>query len=276
MASVPIKAPTSYNAMNKTASCLSALLLPFAMQVAFAGTTPPPMTPPPEEPFVTGNLTLAYNTHFISYGQDIWQAGNDWDDALFNPSMELDFNLGKGWQAYLNLWFDVNDNSTSNISKYVQEMDVNVGVYYTMDKWKFQLGYGAWNYASQTESIIDGKISYNDGFWNPFLMLHGRVDSDLGPNFDNGLVAQVGIVPGTKLGPVSLTFPVTVSFDTDQYHGGDSGFAYASVGIGASVPLCKHTSLNLGVTFYHTEENVFPTNPDEDFFTGTAGITIAF
>jgi hypothetical protein len=262
--------------MNKTASCLSALFLPFAIQVASAGTPAPVMTPPPEEPFVTGNLTLAYETHFISYGQDIWAAGNNWDDSLFHPSLELDFNLGSGWQAYLNLWFDVNDNASTSISRYVQEMDVNVGVYYTMDKWKFQLGYGAWNYASQTESIIDGKISYSDGFWNPFLMLHGRVGADLGPSFDDGLVTQVGIVPTKKFGPVTVTLPVTVSFDTSQFHGGDSGFAYASVGLGASIPLCKHTTLNLGVTYYHTEDDVFPTNPDSDFVTGSAGVTIAF
>lgn len=262
--------------MNKTASLLSAILIPLVAQTA-AGGTPAPVPPaPPEEPFVTGNLTLAYDTHFISYGQDIWQAGNDWDDSLFHPSMELDFNLGGGWQIYLNTWFDVNDNADSSIADKVQEVDVNVGLYYTLNKWKFQLGYGAWMYASQTENIIDAKVSYNDGLWNPFVMLHGRVGADLGPSFDDGLVAQVGIAPSKTFGPVTVSLPVTVSFDTDQFHGGDSGFAYASIGLGASIPLCKHTALNLGVTFYHTEENVFPTNPDEDFFTGSAGIAISF
>jgi hypothetical protein len=89
-------------------------------------------------------------------------------------------------------------------------------------------------------------------------------------------VAQVGVVPTKKFGPVTVSAPITISFDTDQYHGGDSGFAYVSVGLGASIPLCKHTSFNLGVTYYHTEDGVFPTNPDSDFVTGTAGLTIAF
>ncbi len=262
--------------MKKLALC-SALFLPLALQVAHAGTTPPaPMSPPPApaEPFVTGNLTLTYDTHFISYGQDVWGAGNDWGDSLFHPSLELDFNLGGGWQAYLNTWFDVNDNASSSIGENVQEVDVNVGLYYTMNKWKFQLGYGAWMYGSQTEHIIDGKVTYNDGLWNPFLALHGRVGDDL--PFDTGLVAQVGIAPSKTFGKVTLSLPVVASFDTDNYHGGDSGFAYASVGLGASIPLCNHVTLNLGVTGYFTNDEVIPVNVDENFVTGSAGITIAF
>jgi len=46
--------------------------------------------------------------------------------------------------------------------------------------------------------------------------------------------------------------------------------------LGASIPICAHTTLNLGATFYHTEDDVIPGNPDEDFFTGSAGVTIAF
>jgi hypothetical protein len=235
------------------------------------GTMPPP---PAEEPFVTGNLTLAYDTHFISYGQDVWAAGNDWGDSLFHPSLEIDFNLGGGLQLYVNTWFDVNDNAVSSIGGDVQEVDVNVGFYYTKDKWKFQLGYGAWMYAEQIEHIVDAKVSYNDGLWNPFVMLHGRVADDIG--FDTGVVGQVGIVPSKTFGPVTLSLPVTVSFDTDNFHGGDAGFAYVSAGLGASIPLAKHVALNLGVTFYHTNDEVIPVNPEEDFFTGSAGVTVSF
>ncbi len=232
------------------------------------------MTPAAPEPFMTGNLTLSYNTHFISYGQDVWAAGNDWSDSLFNPSLELDFNLGGGLQFYVNTWWDINDLADSGIGGNIQEIDVNLGFYYTRDKWKFQLGYGAWMYGEQTEHIIDGKISYADGFWNPFLMLHGRVADDI--SFDTGLVTQVGIAPSKTFGKVTFAAPLTVSFDTDNYHGGDAGFAYVSAGLGASIPLFAHTTLNLGVTYYHTDDEVIPGNPDDDFVTGSAGVTIAF
>ena len=164
--------------MTKTAISLTASLLAALASAAVAGTPAPTgkapaMTPPAPEPFMTGNLTLAYDTHFISYGQDVWAAGNDWGDSLFHPSLELDFNLGGGLQFYVNTWWDINDLADSGIGGNIQEVDVNVGFYYTKDKWKFQLGYGAWMYADQVEHIVDGKISYSDGFWNPFVMLHG-------------------------------------------------------------------------------------------------------
>jgi hypothetical protein len=165
----------------------------------------------------------------------------------------------------------VNDNANAEIGKYVQELDVNVGFYYTMDKYKFQLGYGAWMYANQTESVIDFKVSYTGLYGlNPFLAIHGRPDIGDNIGLDTGVVGQLGIAPGTTLGPVALTFPVTVSFDTDGFHGGGSGFAYVSAGVAASIPVTKHISIGLAAIYYHTNDSVISTNPD------SAGFTVAF
>jgi hypothetical protein len=233
------------------------------------------ITPPVEEkPFITGNLSLFYDTHFISYGQDVWGVGNDWGEWFFHPSFELDFQITDNLQFYVNTWADVNDQIEGDIGDYVQEIDVNVGFYYTLDKFKFQLGYGSWNYASQTEHIIDGKVSYLDGLINPFVAVHGRVGIDI-PGYDEGVVAQVGVAPSTALGPVTLSFPVTVSFDTDGFHAGDGGFAYVSAGVGASIPIHKQISLSVGATYYHTQDDVIP-NADEDFVVGSAGVVFTF
>lgn len=255
---------------------LGAAIIPAAVNAGTKTDKTPVMVTPKEEPFVTGNLTVNYDTHFISYGQDIWGGGSSWNDALVHPSLELDFNLGKGLQFYVNTWMDVNDLGVTSIGKYIQEVDINVGFYYTMDKWKFQLGYGAWNYAGQTESIIDGKVSYSDGLFNPFLMLHGRVGIGSNIGLDNGLVTQVGIAPSKTWGKVTASLPITVSFDTDNFHGGNAGFAYVSAGPQFSIALSKHISANLGATYYHTNDNVISTNPASDFVLGTAGFTVAF
>ncbi|MDB6075482.1 MAG: hypothetical protein JWO89_3122 [Verrucomicrobiaceae bacterium] len=243
---------------------------------AFAGTTSAKstaaVTPAPEEPFVTGNVTVMYETHFISYGQDVWGVGNDWGEAFVHPSIELDFNLGGGLQFYLNTWADINDQGVTTIGKNVQEVDLNAGFYYTTGNWKFQLGYGAWCYGSQVESVVDAKVSYTSTL-NPFLAIHGRVADEI--PFDTGVVGQIGIAPGTKLGAVALSFPVTVSFDTDNFHGGDAGFAYVSAGVSASIPLTKHVSAIVAATYYHTNDSVIP-NPDSDFVVGSAGLTVAF
>jgi hypothetical protein len=271
---------SSQNSILRMAMTATAVIS-LGTSAASAGTTssgksPAPVAPAPEVPFVTGNLTVNYNSHFISYGQDIWAAGNSWEDALVNPSLELAFNLGGGWQFYVNTWWDINDNAPTTIGKYIQEVDVGAGFYYTMDKFKFQLGYGSWNYAEQTEHVIDAKVSYSDGLFNPFVLLHGRPAIGSNIPLDTGLVGQIGIAPGKTFGAVSLSLPITVSFDTDGFHGGDGGFAYVSAGPSASIALSKHISMNLAVTYYHTQSGVFPTNPDSDFVTGTAGFTVAF
>ena len=235
------------------------------------------VAPAPEDPFVTGNLTINYETHFISYGQDVWGIGSSWDTWFVHPSLELDFNITKNLQFYLNLWADVNDQADTNIGKYVQEIDVNVGFYYTLDKFKFQLGYGAWNYASQTESVIEGRVTYTDP-WNlsPFIALHGRVGIGSNIGFDDGLVTQFGLSPSKTWGALTLSLPITVSFDTHNYHGGDAGFAYVSAGLSASYAINKHFALNLGATYYHTDSSTIPGNPKEDFVTGLAGFTVSF
>jgi hypothetical protein len=264
-----------YNFIRSTFLCaIIACGMDGAIQAGTTSAKSPVVVAPVEPPFATGNISLFYETHFISYGQDVWGVGNDWGEWFVHPSIELDFNLGGGWQIYVNTWADINEQIEGDIGDYVQEVDLNVGVYYTMDKFKFQLGYGAWNYASQTESVLEGKVSYSDGLINPFVAVHGRVDIDL-PGYDNGVVGQVGIAPGTTLGPVAISFPITVSFDTDGFHAGDGGFAYVSAGIGASVPITKHVSLSGSVLYYHTNHSVIP-NVDDDFVFGSAGLVIAF
>lgn len=258
------------------AFAIAALMVPAsatAGEVSAKGATT--VSPAAEEkPFITGNLSLFYDTHFVLYGQDVWGVGNDWGEWFFHPSVELDFQITDSLQFYVNVWADVNDQIEGDIGDYVQEIDVNVGFYYTLDKFKFQLGYGSWNYASQTEHVIDGKVSYMDGLINPFVAVHGRAGIDI-PGYDEGVVTQVGIAPATTVGPVTLSFPITVSFETDGFHTADGGFAYVSAGVGASIPIHKQIALSIGATYYHTEDDVIP-NVDDDFLVGSAGVVFTF
>lgn len=255
-----------------TASLLSSAAL---AGTTTSGKSPSPMAPAePETPFVTGTLSLAVDTHFVSYGQDIWAAGNSFSDPLFHPLLELGFDLGGGWTAIIGTWWDVNDNAPTTIGSSIQEIDVWGGFSYAVDDWKFTLLYQSWNYAEQIEHIVDFKIAYSDGVLNPFLLLHGRVADEI--SFDTGLVTQLGIGPSKSFGKLTLGLPISVAFDTDNFHGGDAGFSFASAGVSATYAMTKNISANIGVTFYHTNDSVIPVNPDSDFFTGTAGITIAF
>lgn len=232
----------------------------------------------PETPLVSGSLTLAVNTHFISYGHDIWATGDSWSDPLFNPSLELSFDLGGGFSAILGTWWDVNDNAPSSIGNAIQEVDVWTGIAYTRGKWNFALVYQEWLYASQSERIVDFKVGY-DHWLNPSVMFHGRVDIGEQLGLDEGLVTVLGIAPGKEFESFSLSFPLNVAFDTDNYHGGDAGFSFVSLGIGADVPLTfmrGDWTFKAGVTGYHTNDDVIAVNADSEFITGTAGISLAF
>ncbi len=245
---------------------------------AIAGTSPKApasVAPPPDTPFVTGSLSLMLNTHFVSYGQDIWGAGNSFDDPLFNPSLELVFDLGGGLKGIVGTWWDVNDNATSSIGNRIQEIDVWTGLSYGVGDFTFTLLYQAWMYAEQTEHIVDLKIAYADGFLNPFLMLHGRVGIDI-PGFEEGLVTQLGIAPSKTWGDLTLTVPISVAADTDGFHSGSSGFSFASGGISLAYAISKHVSFSIGATAYYTNDSVIPTNPDDFFVTGSTGFTVTF
>jgi len=234
-----------------------------------------------EKPFLTGTLVMSVNTHFVSYGQDIWGTGNDWshNSPTFNPSIDTSMDLGKGWSGILGTWWDVNQYAESSIGDSIQEIDVWAGVGYTIDKWNFRLLYQNWMYAGQSERIVDFVVGYQH-WLNPSLTLHGRVDHDIGPDFENGLATVLGVAPGTKAGPVSFSFPVKVAFDTDGFHGGDAGFSFFSAGLDAGVPLSfipkGDWRFNAGLVFYYTNEDVIPTNPDDAFITANAGISLAF
>lgn len=238
---------------------------------------------------VSGSLALAYNTHFISYGADVWGAGTDWDDPIFNPSIELGFDLGNGFSAVLGTWWDVNNNSSgageSPIgSNQIQEVDVWAGVGYATGDWSFSLVYQEWLYAGQSERIVDFSVGYaysiGEIALDPSLTIHSRIDGGDVLNLEEGFVAVLGIAPGTQAGPVSLSFPLAVAFNTDDYHGGDSGFTFASAGVSASYPLeflkMGDWSLDVGLTGYLTSEDTTPGNPDEAFVTGSAGVSLAF
>jgi hypothetical protein len=220
------------------------------------------------------------NTHFISYGADTWGAGNNFDDALFNPSLGLAWDLGNDFSLTLGTWWDVNDNAISDIGSNVQEVDVWAGISYGGGPVEISLTYQQWYYAEETEQILDLAFGF-DLPLNPSLTLHGRL-SEGASGGDNGVVPVLGFeLPGFSLGAAEFSFPVSVAFATDAFHGGDAGFAFASAGAGVSIPLpimevMGEWALNAGVTYYYTDDMVIPNNPDESFFTGNIGIGLSF
>lgn len=263
-------------------------LLAFALVtgVASAGTTETMKTapPPPVEDVVSGVLKLDFNSHFVSYGADVWSDGASMSDMGFNPMLELAFKLPAGFTGTLGTWWDVNSKGDSPLGGHIQEIDVWAGLAYTYEKFTVGATYQDWMYNDSTEEILDIKFAY-DCFLAPSLTIHNRLDEG-GSGGNEGTILVLGLSHSIEAGPVTLSFPVSLAyFLDDDFHSNstDDGFGYASIGIGAALPLTPYIgdamgewTLNAGLTYYFTDEDVVG-NPDEnDFLTTSVGLSLAF
>ncbi len=269
---------------------LSSLAL--ASSVAMAGNEEmkkETMTPAPaSEEVVTGSLKLDFNSHFVSYGADVWADDDSLSDMGFNPALELVFALPNGFSATLGTWWDVNskgDSSTSvgNIGGQLREVDVWAGLSYKYDKFSVGVTFQDWLYGSQTEEILDVKFAY-ECFLAPSLTIHNRLGAGASGG-NEGTILVLGLSHSVEAGPMTLSFPVNIAyFLDDDYHANsvDDGFGYASVGVGAALPLSPYIgealgewTFNAALNYYFTDSDVVG-NFDDNFLTSTVGLSLAF
>jgi hypothetical protein len=262
-------------------SALLATLL--GTSAAMAGEPEKPAAAPEPESKFSGVLNLDYNTHFVSYGFDVWGDGNDLDAGTFNPSLELTWKLPNNFSAILGTWWDVNGNANSGIGGNIQEIDVWGGIGYSVGDLSITTLYQAWNYASDTEEILDVKFAYSC-LLSPSLTIHNRLQEGASGGQD-GTILVLGLSHSVEAGPVAISFPFNLAyFLEDDFHPAstDSGFGYGSLGVTATLPLtCLGTeygewNLHGGVIYYITSDDVVANAVDDDFFTANIGIGCAF
>lgn len=246
-------------------------------------------------------MDISAQSHFISYGSDVWGGGGKIsplsDASTVNTNMTISVGITDELSAYLNVWGDLNNNAPDSIGANIQEIDVNVGLTYEMDAWSFTLAHGTWIYGGDEEKIIDFIVAYEDGDqitksedWslNPSVVFHWRYDEGAAGG-DTGLAVVPGIRPSfefqkdTKY-PITLGVPVNLGLFTNDFHGGDSGYGFFSVGAVASVPLAfindsgKYGTwtASAGATYWNTSDDVIPGNPDENFVTTFLSLGLSF
>jgi hypothetical protein len=272
---------------------LSTPLIAFALSAAApAGTVESPMPAPveaPDDDVVSGVLNLDFNTHFISYGLDVWSDDNPGISELnFNPMLELAFALPSDFTFTLGTWWDVTDKNTAgSIGGNLMEVDVWAGLAYTYEKFTISTTFQEWMYASATEEILDVKIAY-DCFLSPSLTLHNRLGAGGAgaAGGDEGSILVLGLSHGIEAGPVEVSFPVNVAmFLTDDFHapGADTGFGYVSFGVAGTLPLTPYIgsswgdwNLHGGLTYFITDDDIIPNNNHNDFLTASLGLGLSF
>ncbi|MCW1883840.1 hypothetical protein OKA04_03815 [Luteolibacter flavescens] len=270
-----------------TCALIASLLGTAASMAGDAQTTTTTITTPAPESKFSGTLNLDLNSHFISYGNDVWADGNSWDGGTFNPSLELTWALPGNFSAILGTWWDVNGKpaGTDPVGGNLQEVDVWGGLGYKIGDLSITALYQAWLYGEETEEIIDLKFAY-DCFLSPSILIHNRIDAGfagvLGGN--EGTIVVAGISHSIEAGPVTFSFPLNVAyFFEDDFHPAstDDGLGYGSFGVTATYALdflgedYGKWNLHGGVTYYVTDDDVIG-NPDDEFLTGTIGIGCAF
>lgn len=243
---------------------------------------------------VSGDIGFNTNTHFVSYGLDVWGAGNNFYGSRMTNSIygDLGVKITPDLSWTLNLWSDLNSNVPSGLGGSIQEIDINTGFSYNIGAgFTGTVTVGAWNYASDVEEVVDLGLGYDDtgllfdGFaFNPHITFHDRVAKNGGQKIGSAFVFSVG--PAFPLGDTGFTLSVPagiVDFTTSDFQGGtESGIGYGYVGGSLSMPLSfipasyGAWSANFDLIGYFTNKNAIPGNPQANFLTGSFNIKMGF
>ncbi len=191
----------------------------------------------------------------------------------FNPSVSLDYALTDSVTLSTGFWLDVNDNPSGSDFK-VQETDVWFGVSYTSGIMTYSATYQNWQYAGDSEQILDLGVSF-DTFLSPSITIHKRLTEGASGGFD-GTFLVLGAEHSFDLSDkFSLTIPIALGVALDEFHTTESGYGYASIGLQGSYAINDFTSFNAGVTFYDTDADVVG-NADDQFLTANVGLSFSF
>ncbi len=259
-----------------------------AVTTSFAGTEEPAkekvvVIEEEEAAAFSGWVSFDLNSHFISYGADVWAGGTNWNRGTFNPSAELAWATPiPGLSVLLGTWWDVNNNVPSAIGGQLQEVDVWTGLSYSIYDFSVTVLYQAWIYGGDTEQILDIFLKYNNNtFLNPGIVIHNRLNPGAaeGGGGTDGTFFVPNISYNIPIGPLTITPAASMGFATDEFHGGGGGYAYTALGVTGSVPvpyLPGDWEIHGGITYYNTNDYVIPSNPSENFVTGNVGVKLSF
>ena len=226
--------------------------------------TTPTITAPSGESKLSGTLSLDLNSHFVSL-TDQW---------TFNPSLSLDYALNDAITISAGFWLDVNDNIPAGDFE-SQETDIWIGASYTTGITTVSATFQNWQYAGDSEEILDIGISL-DTFLSPSLTIHHRIDEGASGGND-GTFLVLGLGHSFDINDkLSLSIPFSLGFAADEFHTDESGYGFASLGLQASYAINSYTSFNAGVTYYTTDDEVVANAEEDDFLTANAGISFSF
>ena len=276
---------------------LAGMLLPASL---FAGTESKAVVETTTKSVITGDLGINFVSEYISRG-----AMQESKGVIAQPYADLYFALyeGEGFvnKVTLNLgvWSSFQDKHTlSPANARVRdwyEFDYTPGVSVTFAK-NFTLTASYFEFDSPSDSFdaarnINLNLAYNDTDLLGAFAVHPHVTylrtlqgiAATGKS-GQGNYYEAGIAPGLPaFGPVTITFPVTVGFGSDNFYAENKTFGYASGGVAASIAIpgiptqCGTWAVNLGVNYtYLADQNADVANCDNNRVVYSGGIGATF
>ena len=238
-----------------------------------------------ESPF-SFNISLDANSHFMSYGANVWAPHTDdiGDEWLFQPSASIDYAINDTSGLYVGAWFDINSLGDDadvgpDLGGDTQEMDLWIGYFFSIDKLTVDFTFQQWYYGSETEGIFDVTASY-DMMFSPYIKMHNRFE---GVNEqEKGTIYEVGgtLYEGEYKG-LSYGFSAGVAFTFDNYHNsvGEDGYNYSFLGASASYVIYSSDGLEVdlhgGLTYYDTDKDTIG-NAEDSYLTANLGVGFSF
>ncbi len=252
---------------------LAGVILPASL---YAGTESKTIIAPAAPSVITGDIGINFVSEYISRGvpQEI-------KGVIAQPYADLYFSLyqGDGFvnKVSLNLgvWSSIQDQKTLTGSvgpvhnsdwyefDYTPGLAVTFAKNYTLTASYFE--FDSPNNAFEASRNLNFSLAYNDTDLLGAFALHPHVTylrelqnkAANGPAGTSGNYYEVGVLPALPAyGPVTISFPITAGFGSENFYAADHGFGFFSGGVNASVALaCVPAkfgawAFNAGATYY--------------------------
>ncbi len=267
--------------------------------LSFAGTTSKCCKTAPEklaESAISGDLGVNVVTAYYFHG--VLQTNHS---PSFQPYLDLNLKAYEGdgflnkavfslglWQSYSN---PHGNTSTNNRSWY--ESDVTPSLALTFGKFTLTESYAFINYPNNSTTndsqLWSSKLSFDDSDLLGALALHPALtysletDAKSGPAISGaktgGSLWELSVAPGTAVGPLNVTLPVTLGVGSNGYYG-KNGYSYFAAGLNVAytLPVSKSYgtwTVNTGATYYNTDKKATG-NVSENDVVGSIGLGVAF
>jgi hypothetical protein len=249
-----------------------------------------------KESCISGDIGIDVYSQYVFHGLVLENQG-----AILQPYANFYFKVYEG-DGFLNqvdvvlgIWNSFHSNHPSlSTTRSWFEFDFLAGLNFNFAKnFSFSPTYVAYtspgDYFS-TAHVLQLRLAYDDtdllGAFalHPYVLAEIELEGKAGNGTDEGEYYEIGIAPGTTLGPVALTIPIKVGFGANDYYTDDGyGFFSAGVQLGYQLPMPECLGVwtaSAGATFYHfgdpQDDATAIKNGDDHAWVFNGGVKVAF